>query len=190
MSVTLSPEIERLILERMEAGSYSSADDVIRGAGVTQGPGRPNRVAKDRMASRARETLRRCGVGPRRVDRRRGSLSDSGEAAPRYAAVSPSFVLTEDALEDLDRIWQFIAGEAGTLIADRVEMRFLEACRMLSENPRAGHPRLDYTDRGLLFWAVYDYLIAYLPDTSPLQIIAVIHGRRDPTKLKAELTKR
>ena len=35
------------------------------------------------------------------------------------------------------------------------------------------------SDPRFRFWLVYSYLIAYLPDTTPLQIVRVIHGSRD-----------
>jgi plasmid stabilization system protein ParE len=49
----------------------------------------------------------------------------------------------------------------------------------LSEHPGAGHTRLDLTDYDVKFFPVYSYLVAYRPDTKALQIISILHGRRD-----------
>jgi len=39
------------------------------------------------------------------------------------------------------------------------------------------------TDAEVRFFSVYSYLIAYRPETKPLQIVAVLHARRDVAKL-------
>ncbi len=53
----------------------------------------------------------------------------------------------------------------------------------LAEFPNGGHWRRDLTDAEVRFFSVYSYLIAYLPETKPLQIVAVLHGRRDVAKV-------
>jgi hypothetical protein len=42
-----------------------------------------------------------------------------------------------------------------------------------------GHTSADLTDRPLKFWGVYSYLVVYDPGSSPLSVIAVLHGARD-----------
>jgi hypothetical protein len=37
----------------------------------------------------------------------------------------------------------------------------------------------DITEQKVKFFPVYSYLIVYRPDTKPLQIASIIHGRRD-----------
>jgi antitoxin ParD1/3/4/toxin ParE1/3/4 len=51
--------------------------------------------------------------------------------------------------------------------------------RRLADMPGMGHLCKDLADESLRFWAVYSYLILYRPDTSPLQVIRVLHGARD-----------
>jgi antitoxin ParD1/3/4/toxin ParE1/3/4 len=46
-----------------------------------------------------------------------------------------------------------------------------------------GHRRDDLTTEPLRFWCVYSYLIAYRPDTKPLQIIRIVHGARELGRL-------
>jgi antitoxin ParD1/3/4/toxin ParE1/3/4 len=49
----------------------------------------------------------------------------------------------------------------------------------LAEMPGAGHRRADLTDRPVLFYKIYSYLVIYTPETQPLQILGVLHGRRN-----------
>ncbi len=58
-----------------------------------------------------------------------------------------------------------------------------EAFRHLAEMPAIGHTREDLTDRPLKLWSVYSYLVVYDPASSPLTVIAVLHGARDVEKL-------
>jgi antitoxin ParD1/3/4/toxin ParE1/3/4 len=41
-----------------------------------------------------------------------------------------------------------------------------------------GHRRAELADARHRFWTVYSYVIAYREDTSPLEIIAIVHGAR------------
>ena len=64
-------------------------------------------------------------------------------------------------------------------IADRVEAVIRERIAFLATAPGAGHWRRDLTDEPVKFFAVYSYLIIYRPETSPLQVVAILHGHRD-----------
>jgi plasmid stabilization system protein ParE len=55
-----------------------------------------------------------------------------------------------------------------------------DALRTLVTSPHIGHRRPDLTDRPLRFKLVRDHLVAYAPDDSPLWVVAVLHGRRNP----------
>jgi antitoxin ParD1/3/4/toxin ParE1/3/4 len=61
-----------------------------------------------------------------------------------------------------------------------VRSEILDAIRGLTRFPHQGHRRPDLTGRPLRFIVVRDYLIAYAPEESPLWVIAVFHGRRNP----------
>ena len=50
----------------------------------------------------------------------------------------------------------------------------------LADFPQGGHWRRDLTAAEVRFLAVYSYLIVYRPETKPLQIVAILHGRRRP----------
>lgn len=49
------------------------------------------------------------------------------------------------------------------------------------ELPHLGHARRDLADEQLRVWTVHTYLVIYLPDTNPLQIVRVLSGYRDLT---------
>ena len=91
------------------------------------------------------------------------------------------FQLTQQAAEDLDSIWWTIAAK-NREAAERVEIEILAACRRLAKRPRIGTKRQDVTPLPVRFWTITrfpNYVIVYRPETVPLQVVAVLHGRRD-----------
>ena len=58
-----------------------------------------------------------------------------------------------------------------------------EAFRHLAEMPEMGHTRADLTVNPVKFWGVYSYLVVYDPASTPLTVIAVLHGTRDVCNL-------
>jgi plasmid stabilization system protein ParE len=91
------------------------------------------------------------------------------------------FQLTLQATEDLDAIWWNIA-EENRDAAERVESEILAACRRLANYPRVGTRRRDITMLPVRFWTITkfpNYVIVYRPETTPLQVVAILHGRRD-----------
>jgi plasmid stabilization system protein ParE len=70
--------------------------------------------------------------------------------------------------------------------ANRIEGEILEAFAGLAGAPVKGHRRSDLTKRKVLFYTLYQYMVVYRVG-SPLEIIAVLHGKRD---LKRILRKR
>jgi addiction module RelE/StbE family toxin len=88
---------------------------------------------------------------------------------------------TQQAVEDLDDIWWFIAADKRDA-ADRVEAEIVASCRRLAKHPLMGVKRQDISRLSVRFWTVTkfpNYVIVYRPETSPLQVIAVLHGNRD-----------
>ena len=96
------------------------------------------------------------------------------------------FDLHPEAARDITEIWEDIASH-NPPAAGRVREDILQAIRNLVFFPHSGHRRPDLTGRPLRFNRVRDYLIAYAPDESPLWIVAVIHGHRDPRIMAAIL---
>ncbi len=96
------------------------------------------------------------------------------------------FVLTEEAVADLDSIWLFIFKKAGTKVADQVVTRIFDAIGWLAGNPLAGHRRPDLTARAVLFHRVFSYLIIYAPPPDRLTVLGVIHAKQEISGLLAD----
>jgi plasmid stabilization system protein ParE len=95
--------------------------------------------------------------------------------------MSPPFQLTPSALDNLSDIWDYIA-EDNVGAANRVESAILSACHSLARHPIIGSKRTDITHLPVRFWTVTgfpNYIVVYRPETKPLQIIAVLHGKRN-----------
>ena len=96
--------------------------------------------------------------------------------------------LTPEADNDVFEIWQFIAADS-IRAADRVEDAIHSACAFLANSPVKGHRRRDLTHRFLRFWTLPrfpNYTIIYDPETTPLQIIRILHGARNISALLGE----
>jgi antitoxin ParD1/3/4/toxin ParE1/3/4 len=102
--------------------------------------------------------------------------------------VSASYQLTPRALNDLDEIWNYIAQDKVSA-ANRVESAILSACSSLARLPLLGTKRTEITPKPVRFRTVPRYpkfIIVYRPETSPLQIVTIVHGMRDLKQLLKE----
>jgi plasmid stabilization system protein ParE len=88
------------------------------------------------------------------------------------------YVLSPDALQDLQDIWDFVALH-NVNAADHLEDEFFETFEKLTRQPRMGHTRSDVTGRDVRFWPTGSYLIVYRERSTTLQILAILHGARD-----------
>ena len=95
--------------------------------------------------------------------------------------MKPYFVAPE-AEDDLRQIWRYLLGEAGLAIANRIQSELVDAFDALAEVPGKGHKRSDLTSRDVLFFSVYQYMIVYRR-TEFVEIVAVLHGKRDVKRL-------
>jgi len=93
--------------------------------------------------------------------------------------MSGRYVLAPQAALDLFKIWLFVKDQASLEMANRVESAIKERMSFLAGTSGAGHYRKDLTDESVKFFPVYSYLIVYRPETDPLQIASILHGRRD-----------
>ena len=93
------------------------------------------------------------------------------------------YVLAPEAVLDLDEIWMYIRRKGSAAMADRVEAVIREKIGLLAKSPGSGHSRKDLTGERVKFFKVYSYLIVYQPETRPLQVVAILHGRRDLEQL-------
>jgi len=91
------------------------------------------------------------------------------------------YVLTPLARADIFDIWSYIADNSEDA-ANRVEQAIYEACAFMAEASTRGHTRSDLTNRPLRFWTLTrypNYTVVYRPETAPLQVVAVLHGKRN-----------
>jgi antitoxin ParD1/3/4 len=101
-----------------------------------------------------------------------------------------SYALTVLAKADIFDIWSRIADD-DEMAADRVEQAIYEACAFVADAPLRGHSRRDLTDRPLRFWTITrytNYTIVYRPETAPLEVVAILHGKRNVGRLLKKRT--
>jgi plasmid stabilization system protein ParE len=70
--------------------------------------------------------------------------------------------------------------------ANRVEQAIYGASAFVAEAPMRAHSRPDLTTRSLRFWTLTrypNYTIVYRPETAPLQVVAVLHGKRNTRRI-------
>jgi plasmid stabilization system protein ParE len=95
------------------------------------------------------------------------------------------YALTPLAKADIFEIWSYIADD-NEEAANRVEQAIYDACAFVAESPMRGHSRSDLTRRSLRFWTLTrypNYTVVYRPETSPLQVVAVLHGKRNMRRI-------
>jgi toxin ParE1/3/4 len=93
------------------------------------------------------------------------------------------YVLAPEAALDLVQIWRYIKKQSSVETADHVESVIRERLIFLAANPGAGHWRKNLTEEAVKFFPIYSYLIVYRPETTPLQVVSILHGRRDVPQL-------
>ena len=96
-----------------------------------------------------------------------------------------SFRLSPEAAQDLVEIYEYIAQDSPEA-AEHMRIELLEAMRNLAVMPGKGHRRDDLTTQPVLFWRVRSYQIIYRSAGRPLQIVAVLHGKRNLQRILGE----
>jgi toxin ParE1/3/4 len=91
----------------------------------------------------------------------------------------PRYILSPEAKDDLREIREYLVSRGGRRLARYVLQEIRAAFRLLASRPEAGHLRQDLTPLPVKFWPVFSYLIVYDPAARPLDIVRVLHGRRD-----------
>ncbi|HEY3898611.1 MAG TPA: type II toxin-antitoxin system RelE/ParE family toxin [Chthoniobacter sp.] len=64
-------------------------------------------------------------------------------------------------------------------VADRIRDELFHAFGELVRTPGMGHYRSDLSSEPLRFWRVREYLVIYRSETRPLEIVRVLHSKRD-----------
>jgi toxin ParE1/3/4 len=90
------------------------------------------------------------------------------------------FLVAPAARADLHEIWSYYANSIQNLAAaDRIRDELFAAFDALARMPGMGHYRTDLVAEPLRFWRVRDYLIIYRSEKAPIEIVRVLHGKRD-----------
>jgi toxin ParE1/3/4 len=92
--------------------------------------------------------------------------------------VKRRFLLTPEVKSDLREILLDIAEDSADT-AERVRSEIYTALQQLGKSPGIGHYREELLDRRYRFWSIYSYVVCYVWEKKPIQIIAVVHGARD-----------
>jgi toxin ParE1/3/4 len=88
--------------------------------------------------------------------------------------------LSKRAISDLDAIWVHLFTETGNEeIADRQIDSITSRFYLLADHPRIGRARDDDLGRGRRSFPVGDYVIVYRIIGADVQVLRVVHGRRD-----------
>jgi len=87
------------------------------------------------------------------------------------------FLLTPEARSDLSDILLDIA-EDSPAAAERLRLEIYQGFERLGQSPGIGHYHEELLDRRYRFWNFYSYVVCYVWEQKPIQIIAVVHGAR------------
>jgi toxin ParE1/3/4 len=94
-------------------------------------------------------------------------------ARPKYPIVWSS-----DADEDLLEIWGHLARVASRAVADRTARNIRQSCERLTRLPYSGRPR-DNILPGFRSILIDPYVVFYLLRNKQVEVVRVLHGRRD-----------
>jgi plasmid stabilization system protein ParE len=92
--------------------------------------------------------------------------------------LKPLFLLTPKARGDLKEILLDIAEDSPDT-AERLRSEFFEGLQSLGRSPGIGHYHDELLGRKHRFWNFYSYVVAYVWEAKPIQVISVVHGARD-----------
>lgn len=94
------------------------------------------------------------------------------------------YVISPDAADDLDEVWEYIARD-DIDAADRFLEKLHQQIRALAATPSMGHRREDLAeDRPILFWPVGNYLILYRATRGFVEVVAVVRSRDIPSLIQ------
>ena len=88
------------------------------------------------------------------------------------------FLFTPEAKSDIREILLDVA-EDSPETAERLRSEISYAFQRLGRSPGIGHYHDELLDRRYRFWNFYSYVVCYVWQAKPIQIVAVVHGARD-----------
>ncbi len=92
--------------------------------------------------------------------------------------MTPQFYLTQPAIQDIEDIADYIAGQRGLEQAERFMTKLDAKFARITQFPNLGRPR-DEILRGLRSLSMDSYLILYISTESRVDILRVVSGYRD-----------
>jgi toxin ParE1/3/4 len=95
-------------------------------------------------------------------------------------------VWSADALYDLTEIWAYYAAIAAPQTDDKIIRGIHNVCRRLENHPLSGRAR-DEVRPNLRSLVAGSYVVFYRPATDALEIVRVLHGRRDIDRIFADV---
>ncbi len=96
----------------------------------------------------------------------------------------PPYFVTGPALIDLARIWDYHFNIANALVADREVARLYDLFMLLAEYPYMGTPHPEQAPEIRSHVASgTSYVVWYYPVEGQIEIVRVVHGRRDIGRL-------
>ncbi len=87
-------------------------------------------------------------------------------------------VLSPEAIEDLEKIWLYIAQESPARADSFLDKIYALCAGNLAAFPEIGTGR-DYLDKEILAFPYKNYMIYYRYSASLIEIIRILHGSRD-----------
>ncbi|WP_419164054.1 type II toxin-antitoxin system RelE/ParE family toxin [Candidatus Palauibacter sp.] len=97
--------------------------------------------------------------------------------------MSAGYQLSRTAEDELEEILLYVAEQSGVDRALLVHGSFVEAFEQLAEVPGSGSKRTEMTGDRVRWWRVFDWVVLYDWESSPLTILRVLHGARDLDRL-------
>jgi len=90
----------------------------------------------------------------------------------------PPIIWSPEALDDVDRLWDYYAGIAGRATADKVVREVARVVKAIDEFPFAGRVR-DEIRVGLRSLAATPHVVFYRLSNDRPEIVRVLDGRQD-----------
>ena len=88
------------------------------------------------------------------------------------------FLLTPEAKSDVREILLDVADDSPET-AERLRSEIYDGFQRLGQSPGIGHYHEELLDRRYRFWNFYSYVVCYVWEIKPIQIVAIVHGARD-----------
>lgn len=102
--------------------------------------------------------------------------------------MSRTYRLAPSASRDINAIFDYLLSTDGIDAAMHIYSGLERAFEKLGRMPGIGHRREQFTSSNLLFFNVWSYYVVYKPDSSPLEIVRIIHSARDIPTAMDEIT--